>query len=159
MSVPLRRKFLSLPMPAKRFIRTPSSSELSELEEGYKYGRTHDYRIRCQCILFSSQGKSVSELMKIFSVRKHTIYEWFNRYEAEGISGLRIRPGRGRKRKLDIQNEAHVIQVTKSIAQEGRNLTQLQRELEESLGFPISKVTLRRFLKSLVTDTNDSEGA
>jgi transposase len=42
-----------------------------------------------------------------------TTYHWHNRYEEEGIDGLRDKPGRGRHRRLTEEQEA-------SIADRGR---------------------------------------
>ena len=145
-------------MGRKRYVQLTSEQE-AVLTDGYKTGRKHYFRSRCHCILLSSRGKSVSELMVLFSARKHTIYDWFNRWEAEGINGLKIRSGRGRKRKLDIDNQDHISLVKKSLSQENRNLNQLKNEVEAQLGFTISKISLRRFLKSLVTGTKDFENA
>ena len=47
----------------------------------------------------------------------------------------------------------------RSLKKENRNLNHLKSELEADLGFTISKISLRRFLKSLVTATNDFENA
>lgn len=83
----------------RRFIRELSQEQLAELESGYKYGENNVFRSHCQAILLSHQGYTVQELMQIFNCRKNTIYDWFNRYESQGIAGLRIKPGRGRKPK------------------------------------------------------------
>ena len=144
---------------SKRFIQNLTEEQKASLVEGYKNGSVHHFRIRCQCILQSSQGKTVSELSQLHNVSLLTIYKWFNRWESEGIQGLQIRSGRGRKRKLDFDNSDHVKQVKQSLKKENRNLNQLKADVESSLGFPISKITLRRFLKKLVTDTNDLENA
>lgn len=142
-----------------RYIKELTAEQIEELTKGYKQGSTHSYRRRCQCILLSYQGQRVPQLSKHFEVSQISIYKWFNRWEFQGIEGLKIRPGRGRKRKLDIDNTAHVKQVKQSLGKENRNLNQLKSELESSLGLEISKVTLRRFLKKLVTDINDFENA
>ena len=61
--------------------------------------------------MLSAQKWQVKQLSTFFEVTDQSILQWFNRFEAEGIEGLRIRPGRGRKRKLDIDNEDHVKAV------------------------------------------------
>ena len=141
----------------KRYIENLTAEQDQALQKGYKNGHSHDFRLRCRCILLSAQGKSVPELKALLGISHLTVYNWFNRWESEGIEGLKIRPGRGRKRKLDFDNEEHVKVVKASLKQENRNLNQLKMDLESSLGFEISKITLRRFLKRLVTDTNDLE--
>lgn len=141
----------------KRYIKELTADQIASLEKGFKYGSTHHFRTRCQCILLSYQGKSVAELCELYQKSHLTIYIWFNRWESEGIDGLNIRSGRGRKRKLDFDNADHVKQAKKSLKKENRNLNQLKNDLEDQLGLEISKSSLRRFLKRLVTDTSDFE--
>ena len=143
----------------KRYIENLTADQISALENGFKYGETHHYRSRCQCILLSYQGKSVPELCEFYQKSNLTIYNWFNRWESEGLQGLEIRSGRGRKRKLDFDNSDHVEQVKQSLEVENRSLKQLQSDLESKLGFKTSRSSLRRFLKRLVTDTSDLESA
>lgn len=143
----------------KRYIKNLTLEQISSLEGGFKSGKVHHYRMRCQCILLSYRGKSVNELSEHFGKSIVTIYSWFNRWESQGIQGLKIQEGRGRKRKLDFDNSDHVKQVKQSLKIENRNLKQLQNDLESKLGIEISKSSLRRFLKRLVTDTNDIESA
>lgn len=142
-----------------RHIENLTAEDKEVLREGYKNGEAHHFRKRCHCILLSYEGRTVPELKELFEVRNNTIYEWFDRWEDEGIAGLQIRSGRGRKRKLNFENEYHVEQMQKSLSKENRNLNQLKEDLESKLGYPISKVSLRRFLKKLVTDTSDLENA
>ena len=66
--------------------------------------RDHDprpyLRERAAAILKVSDGRSGRETALNGLLRPRwpdTIYEWINRYQAEGIAGLTIRPGRGRK--------------------------------------------------------------
>jgi transposase len=143
----------------KRYIENLTADQVSALENGFKYGKTHHYRSRCQCILLSYSGKSVPELCEFYQKSHLTIYNWFNRWESEGLSGLEIRSGRGRKRKLDFDNSDHVKLVQQSLRLENRNLKQLQNDLESKLGLELSRSSLRRFLKRLVTDTSDLERA
>jgi transposase len=42
-------------------------------------------------------GHAVSQHGLLRQRKPDTVYEWLNRYEAEGIDGLHIRSGRGRK--------------------------------------------------------------
>lgn len=142
----------------KRYIEL-NPEQKAALELAYKTGKSHDYRNRCHCILLSSQKWSVNELKDFFKVSRLSVYKWFNRYESEGIEGLQIRPGRGRKRKLDVNNSDHVKAVQKGLAKENRSIRQLRQDLESKLGTPIGDTTLRDFLKVLVTDTDVSDSA
>jgi transposase len=42
-------------------------------------------------------GSTVAQYLLLRPRRPDTVYEWLNRYETEGIEGLKIKPGRGRK--------------------------------------------------------------
>lgn len=143
----------------KRYIESLTADQQKTLEEGYKHGKTHDFRLRCHCILLSAQGKSVPELKALFEVSHYTIYKWFNRFESEGVSGLKIRSGRGRKRKLDIDNKEHVQLVKKGLSKENRSVQQLRQALANNDQIEVSDSTLRNFLKDLVTDTDDFDSA
>lgn len=143
----------------KRYIENLTSDQELELQEGYRHGTSHDFRLRCHCILLSYQGKSVPELMDLLQVSYQSVYKWFNRWEAEGITGLKIRPGRGRKRKLDIDNTEHQQVVKAALKKENRSAKQLRQEIESKIGQPISDSTMRNFLKDLVTDTDASDSA
>ena len=143
----------------KRYIENLTADQEQELKIGYKYGSSHDFRIRCQSILLSTQGKSVSELRDLLQVSVQSIYSWFNRWESEGISGLKIRPGRGRKRKLDIDNTDHRQAVKSALKRENRSAKQIRANLESKLGESLSDSTLRNFLKDLTTDIDASDSA
>lgn len=57
-------------------------------------------RERAAAILKVAQGipgSIVAQFGLLRPRRPDTIYAWLNRYEAEGIAGLTIKPGRGRK--------------------------------------------------------------
>ena len=99
----------------------------------------------------------MDELLEFLKVTRVTIYNWFNRYEKEGLTGLKVRSGRGRKRKLDVNNADHVASVKAGLKKENRSIKQLREELESKYGTTIGDTTLRDFLKVLVTDIDDSD--
>ena len=131
---------------AKRYIKGLSEAQISDLERGYRHGENNVFRSHCQAILLSSRGRSVQELMEIFQCRKNTIYDWFNNYEREGIEGLKIRKGRGRKARL--QGEDGPLVMAK-VEENRRKLSLARAEIERELGKGVSRSTLRRFLKSM----------
>jgi transposase len=137
----------------RRFITGLSQSQLAELESGYKYGANNVFRAHCQAILLSHQGYTVQELMQIFDCRKNTIYDWFNRYQSDGIAGLQIKQGRGRKPKLTADDKAI---VEEQVQQNRRKLSLAKAAIEKELGKELSRSTLTRFLKSMVTVGADS---
>ena len=68
-----------------------------ELENGYKNGKSHSFRQRCQIILLKSEKRTSLEIKDILGGCEMVINNWLNRYQAEGIKGLKTRAGRGRK--------------------------------------------------------------
>jgi transposase len=74
-----------------------------------------------------------------------------NRYEEEGIEGLKTRAGRGRKPKLSTQNPLHLQTVKAEIAKHPQSVKTVVAKLEEALDVAMHPDTLKRFLKKLVT--------
>ena len=97
-----------------RFVKL-TEPELTTLQEGHKNGTQFQFRNRCQCLLLSNQGKTVSQLAQFFEVSKITIYSWFDGWEENGIVGLMNKPGRGRKPLLSLQNPRHVKSVKQAV--------------------------------------------
>ncbi len=139
----------------KVFISDITAFELSTLEEGWKHGKSHSFRNRCQCILLSNQGHEVSELSKIFSVRKNTIYIWLRAWKKHGIIGIITKPGQGRHPILSVTNKKHIKVIedaAKKAAEKGINMSdEIKEKLELKEGF--SNRTLRRFLKKKTMPT------
>ena len=92
----------------------------------------------------------------MFDVDRDTISRWFNDWETEGISALADKPRSGRPAKLRLDNEQHVGKVKEQLAQECQSLDKVRAELADSLRIEVSRKTLKRFLKGLVTDGNVS---
>jgi len=138
----------------KRYIEKLTEEQKSSLEKGYKQGKTHTFRRKCRSLLLSDLGKSIPQIAKELETTRHSVYIWFNTYEKEGFAGLLLQPGRGRKPKLSLDNESQVKKIKKSITKDAQGLNQLLAELEEEFDLPMSKKTLKRFLKNLVTDGN-----
>jgi len=138
----------------KRFIENLTEKEQRSLTEGYKTGNSPVYQRRCHCILLSSQHYTVNELSKLFSVSINTVYDWFNRWGSSGIDGLKLQPGRGRKKKLDTENADHVKVVKKLVENDPQQLNRAVVHVKDELGIEISKKTLKRFLKKSTISGN-----
>lgn len=109
-------------------------------------------RKRCHCLLLSSAGYGIEDLVAVFQVSSNTIYDWLKRWETRGLSGLRDVPGRGRK---PILSQADLPQIKVRVQANAQRLKIARQELKEELGREFSEKTLRRFLKTLVADTKD----
>jgi transposase len=103
-------------------------------------------RERCQCLLLSGKGVKSKELMPIFDVTRITIYNWFDLWESEGLSGLSRKTGQGRKRILStIPQEA----LEKLVSNNPQNLKIVMREIETQFAVSCHKETLKRQLKNM----------
>ncbi|MEQ9442718.1 MAG: helix-turn-helix domain-containing protein [Cyclobacteriaceae bacterium] len=134
----------------KRFIEL-SEGQKRLLEKGYKTGKSHLFRRKCQSMLLSNEGKTVTELSQIFEVSQISIYAWFNRWETDGIEGLKLKPGRGRPAKLRTDDQQQVKIVKILVENEPKNLNRVVGQVQSELGVSVSKKTLQRFLKNLNT--------
>lgn len=141
----------------KRFI-TLTETQKHSLEKGYKTGKSHLFRRKCQCILLSDEGKTVTELSELFGVSPISIYTWLNRWESDGIAGLKLKPGRGRPAKLRTDDQKQVKIVKTLVENEPKNLNRVVGQVQSQLGVEVSKKTLQRFLKSLTTNGSDFAG-
>ena len=86
-------------MPKTRTIKL-TSKEKTKLKDVRKKHPKAYMRERAAAILKISQGKSPHNVARQGLLKRRdpdTVYEWLDRYEATGIEGLQIKPGRGRK--------------------------------------------------------------
>jgi transposase len=123
----------------------------SALEQGYRKGKAHAFRQRCQIILWKSENRTSLEIAEILGCCEVVVNKWLTRFEQEGIQGLQTRPGRGRKPKLSTQNPLHLQTVKAEIALHPQSVKTVVAKLEEELDVTMHPDTLKRFLKSLVT--------
>ena len=131
-----------------------SAAQREELENGYRNGQTHSFRQRCQMILLKSDGRTSVEVVGILGSCEMTINNWLKRYEAEGIEGLRTRPGRGRKAILQAED---LEQVKRAVKESRQKISVARAELKESLGKEFSHSSLKRYLKKTIAATNALE--
>ena len=132
-----------------------SDEQRQELEDGRRSGRSHAFRERCQMILLKSEKRSSREIARFLDCHKITVNEWVKRFEAEGIEGLKTRPGRGRRAILQVSTDLSRVRaaVQRSRQRIGLARTELEAELEK----PFSTSTLKRFLKKTIAASNELE--
>lgn len=86
-------------MPKLRTIKL-TSKEKTELKGVRKKHPKAYMRERAAAILKISKGQSPHYVATKGLLKRRdpdTVYEWLDRYEATGLEGLQIKPGRGRK--------------------------------------------------------------
>lgn len=136
-----------------RFLKiTLDEQQRAALEQGYRNGKSHAFRQHCQIVLLKAQGRKSREIAALLGCHQNSINDWLHRYLAEGIQGLQIKPGRGRKTILS--QTADAVRVRQAVRRHRQRISLAKAELEGSLGKAFSQRTLVRFLKNLTADTN-----
>lgn len=134
----------------KRKIVQLSEAQRKELEKGYRSGRGHAFRQRCQMILLKSENRSSVEVAGIMGCCEVVVNSWQKRFEQEGVEGLVTRPGRGRPPILSQQNPEHLRKVREEIKQHPNSVKTVVAHLEQDLDLAMHPETLKRFLKKMV---------
>ena len=124
-----------------------TAEQRAELEKGYRTGKSHCLRTRCQMVLLKSEKRTSIEVAEILGCCEMVINNWLVRYEKEGIKGLQTRAGRGRPPILSQQNLVHLQKVAKEIKKHPNSVKTVVARLEEDLDLVMHSETLKRFLK------------
>ena len=82
--------------------------------------------------------------MAVFSVCRITLYNWFDRWQADDLVSLRPRPGKSRKRALAPIEQPVLEELVRDNPQ---NLKAVLHERATQHAVECSKDTLRRHLK------------
>ena len=128
------------------FIREINLLSSKLLQRIHRQSRHHQVRQRAHCLILASQGVKKVELMNIFRISYKTLYNWFNRWESEGMIGLYNKPGRGAKSLFDSSQKA---QIKEWAQQEPRQLKKVSQKVQEAWGISPSIKTIQRILKML----------
>ncbi len=133
-------------------------AQQDELENGYRNGKSHAFRQRCQMVLLKSENRSSREVAGIMGCCEVVVNTWQRRFETEGIEGLKTRPGRGRPSILSQQNPEHLRKVREEIKPHPNSVKTVVARLEEDLDLAMHPETLKRFLKKMVIASVAPEG-
>ncbi len=132
-----------------------SASERAALEHGLEHGTTASFRRRCQMILLKSQKLPSAEVAQQVGCCEVVVNHWLKRFQSEGIAGLHLRKGRGRRAIL--QTTTDLEAVRRAVQANRQRVSLAKAELEKELGKHFSTLTLQRFLKKTVAATNACE--
>jgi transposase len=131
-----------------------TAAEKAELEKGFKHSGSKVFSQRCHMVLLKNQGMTSQQIADIFGVTFQPVNSWIKRYLADGIEGLKTKPGQGRKPILN--KEQDEAKVKAAIKNERQRIKLAKESLEKDLGKSFSVLTLKRFLKNLSADGNES---
>ena len=129
----------------KRFIAL-DAAERATLEAGRLHHPQHQFRARCQSLLWSAEGHAVPALAKLLGVQPATVRAWFTRWQTAGLAGLANAPGQGRPAILGTDDADRVKAAVKANRQQLKDVT---ASLRQELNKDFSPLTLKRFLKSM----------
>ncbi len=130
-------------------------AQCNELEKGYRAGSSHAFRVRCQMILLKCERRTAAEIADLLGCCEVAVNNWLKRYEAEGIEGLRTKPGRGRKPILDAGKDLPSVKA--AVIANRQRISLAKAELEAELGKSFSSKTLERYIKNMVLAISESE--
>lgn len=129
-----------------------NEQQRAALENGYRHGATHVFRVRCQMVLLKAEGRKAQDIADLLGFCQQAVNRWLWRYKADGIGGLQTKAGQGRPPILDAKADAAAVRL--SVSEHRQRLSQAQAELQATLDKQFSEKTLRRFLKNCVADIN-----
>ncbi len=132
---------------------TKADDERAALERGFRHSTSHAFRTRCRMILLKADRLPSRQIAPQVGCCMMSVNGWVNRYQQEGIAGLKTKPGRGRKTILD--DQADLQQVRAAVQNHRQKISLAKSELEADLGKEFSAKTLKRFLKNIVAATSE----
>jgi transposase len=124
-----------------------NDEQRSELEKGYRTGKSHTFRLRCQMVLLKSEKRTSVEVAEVLGCCEMAVNNWLARYLSEGVKGLATRAGRGQPPILSSQNPVHLAKIKAEIKRHPNSVKTVVARLEEELDLAMHPETLRRFLK------------
>jgi transposase len=125
---------------------------LEELERNYRGSSNHSFRKRCQTILLKAAGRTSKDVGGIVGMSHVSVNSWLKRFNTEGISGLYIKQGRGRRSIINQEDDE--VFILESVKKHRQSVSQAKAEWESFSGKKADEITFKRFLKSLVEDIN-----
>ena len=137
-------------------VNTPKIDNTAQmaLEKGYRAGKTHAYRVRCQVILLKAEGRDSKSVGTIVKMCAMSVNNWVKRYKEEGIEGLKTKEGRGRKALIDKgEDQSSILEAVKANRQRV-DIAKAEWEAENT-DKKVSRDTFRCFLKALAANTSE----
>jgi transposase len=86
-----------------------------QVESVFDSDENHRTGVKLYAILQLTRGYSSRALEEFFRTSFKQICNWADRFDAEGVGGLRMKPGRGRRARLSaLQKEQLKVDLSKS---------------------------------------------
>ncbi len=143
-------------MGRKRYIEL-TDTEQQTLIQGVKHHPKYEFPRACQALLWSQQRWTARQIAQALSVCPQSVGVWFNAWQQQGIIGLMRRRGQGRKPILNIINETHQQAFNKAVVAHYQDAERIKIALETAIGQPMSRDTVKRFLKKAIIASAESD--
>ena len=138
-------------------VLTLSAEERTALEKAAKYGTTPSFRLRCQAILLKTEKRTSVDVAQQLGCCEMSVNDWLKRYQKQGLAGLKVQKGRGRKAIL--QADTDLAAVRHAVQGSRQRLSLAKAELEQELGKQFGMLALKRFLKKTVAASSAFDDA
>lgn len=139
-------------MGRKRCVQLTDAEQLT-LREGIKNHPKHEFRRCCQALLWSHKGMAAKTIAAQLEVCQQTVGNWLTAFEQDGLVGLMRQKGQGRRPILSITNTDHQQALINAVVTHYQDAGRIQAHLQVALGQPMSRDTVKRFLKKTITLT------
>ena len=126
-----------------------TNKERLQLEEVFRRGKSHSFRMRCRAILLKSNGLISKEVGIQTEMTHISVNSWVKWFECEGVKGLDTRSGRGRKPIMDSSDEDA---VHRAIENDWQGMKKAKEAWQQASGKKASESTFRAFLSALARD-------
>lgn len=111
--------------------------ELLTMKRSHKLERR--YSERAMIILYSSEGKSLDEIIKLTGKSRPVVNKWRNRFRKDRLQGLKDAPRSGKPKRITPEQKALVIEKACS-KPEGGYTNWSQKRIANEVGISQSKV-------------------
>ena len=127
----------------KKLELTPK--QYAELENGFRNGESHSFRMRCRAVLLKGKGLSSVKAGQETEMSFVSVNAWVKRFFTECIEGLKTRPGRGRKPIMDCSDEQA---VRLAIEQDRQSVSKAKEVWQQAAGKRASDITFKASQRS-----------
>ena len=124
-----------------------TQEQYAALENGFRNGGSHCFRMRCRAVLLKGKGLSSVKAGEQTEMSFVSVNAWVKRFLTEGIDGLETRPGR--KPIMDCSDEQA---VRLAIEQDRQSVSKAKEVWQQATGKRASDITFKRFLSALAQD-------
>ena len=134
-----------------------TTDQKAALEKEAKYGATPSFRLRCQAILLKADQRTSLDVAQQLGCCEMSVNDWMKRFAQQGLDGLKVAKGRGRKALLQTEQDLEVVR--RAVQKHRQQISLAKAELEQELGKEFSTLTLKRFLKKTVAASSAFDDA